>query len=243
MADVDAWTPSRTARTAGALYLIVVLTGIFGLAYVPSQLSVSGDLAATIAKIEANEPLYRLGIAAAFACYTAFLLLPLALYRLLAPFGRGAAVTMVAFVLASVPISFASQVYKLDVLSLLSGADYARLLTTEQLHAQVRVAMDGFRNGMLVANVFWGLWLLPFGWLVLRSGFLPRVLGVLLVLGCFGYLVDVLGTLLVPAYIGSTLESWVSLPGTVGEIGICLWLVVFGVRERERPLAAGAQAG
>lgn len=87
--------PRTTARIAGLLYLIVVLAGIFSIAYVPSQTQVAGDAAATVAKITANEGLFRLGIAAGLVCYLAFLLLPLALYRLLAPHGRTAATLMV----------------------------------------------------------------------------------------------------------------------------------------------------
>jgi len=228
-------TPTRKiARTAGLLYLIVVLTGIFSLAYVPAQTIVSGDIAKTAAGIMASEMLFRMGIVAGFVCYTAFLVLPLVLYRLLSPIDKNAAVLMVVLAVASVPLSFVNMLHKLDVLSLLNGAGYSTAFTTDQLHAQVRLALDQYRNGLLVNKIFWGLWLLPFGYLVFRSGMLPRFLGVLLTLGCLGYLVDFFGQALFSGYKDTALASYVRLPATVGEIGTCLWLLIIGAREPVR---------
>jgi hypothetical protein len=223
----------RNARIAGFLYLIVVLTGIFSLAYVPSQINVAGDAAATVRNLATHESLFRLGIVAGLACYTAFLVLPLALYRLLSPYGRQAAVLMVAFAVASVPISFVATLHKFDVLSLLGGADYLRVFGAEQLHAQVMLSLEAYGDGLQVAGIFWGLWLFPLGYLVFKSGILPRVLGVLLMLGCFGYLIDFIGRVLFPGYAESGIAGFIRLPASVGEIGTCLWLLVMGAREPE----------
>ena len=224
----------KTARTAGLLYLIVVVTGIFSLAYVPSQIMVQGDASATVGNIAASEPLFRLGIVAGFICYTAFLLLPFALYKLLSPVGKNAAVLMVAFAVVSVPISFVNLLNKLDALSLLSGANYLQAFTTEQLHARVMLSLDAYSNGLLVSEIFWGLWLLPFGYLVFKSGFLPRVLGILLMIGCFGELCDVFGQVLFPGYADTVIASLMAMPGSLGEIGTCLWLLIMGAREPTR---------
>lgn len=229
----------RLARTAGLLYLIVVAAGIFSLAYVPSQTVVPGDAAATVASITASVPLFRLGIVAGFICYIAFLLLPLVLYKLLSPVGKGAAVLMVAFAVVSVPISFVNLLNKLDILSLLSDADYLRVFTAEQLQAQVMLSLDAFRNGILVSKIFWGLWLLPFGYLVFKSCLLPKALGILLMAGCFGYLVDVFGRALFPGYPETAIAGFVTLPATIGEIGTCLWLLIVGARG---PESAGVPA-
>jgi hypothetical protein len=226
---------NRTARTAGLLYLIVVVTGIFSLAYVPSQLTVHGDASATVSSIAAHESLFRLGIVAGLVCYTVFLLLPFALYKLLSPVGKSAAVLMVALAAVSVPISLVNLLNKLDILSLLNDANYVRAFTTEQLNAQVMLLLDAYGNGMLVSSVFWGLWLLPFGYLVFKSGFLPRVLGILLVAGCFGYLIAFFGSVLFPGYSETAVADFVSLPGTVGEIGTCLWLLTVGARGPKAP--------
>jgi uncharacterized protein DUF4386 len=232
--EQDMQSNKRTARIAGFLYLVVVLAGIFSLAYVPSQINVADDAAATVRNVIAHESLFRLGIVAGLVCYIAFLLLPLALYQLLSPFGKKAAVLMVAFAVASVPLSFAVTLDKFDVLALLGGAEYLRVYTAQELQAKAMLSLQSYRDGLLVAQVFWGLWLLPFGYLVYRSGILPRVLGVLLMLGCFGYLFDFIGKVLFPGYAESGIAGWVGIPASVGEIGICLWLLVMGAREPAR---------
>jgi hypothetical protein len=221
----------RTARIAGFVYLIVVLAGIFSLAYVPSQINVAGDAAATVANLTAHESLFRLGILAGVICYVAFLVLPLALYKLLSPYGRETAVVMVALAVASVPIAMVAIASKIHILSLLGGADYLQASTQQQLHAQVMLSLQSYRNGLQVAEVFWGLWLLPFGYLVFKSGILPRLLGVLLMLGCFGYLIEVIGGMLFSGYAESALAEYAGIPASLGEIGICLWLLVMGARE------------
>lgn len=227
-----AGTSNRSmARTAGVLYLIVVLAGIFSIAYVPSQLFVRGNAIATVANIVAHEALYRQGIVAGFVCYVAFLLLPLALYRLLSPVDRPAAVLMVALASVSVPLAFVNLGHKLDVLSLLGDANHLQAFTTAQLNAMVMQSLDAYRNGILVSEIFWGLWLLPFGYLVFKSGLMPRILGVLLILGCFGYLTEVIGTMLMPSYRDSALAGVVTLPASIGEISTCLWLLIVGARE------------
>jgi hypothetical protein len=220
----------KDARVAGLLYLVVVVTGMYSLAYVPSHIAMSGDASTVVQNLTASESLFRSGIAAAVVCYIAFLLLPIALYRLLGTVATAPAVLMVAFALASVPISFANLTHRLDVLSILDVGSHLRSLSGEQLHAQVMLSLDAYRNGLLISEVFWGLWLLPFGYLVFKSGFLPRLLGILLMAGCFGYLIDVFGHLLWPGYAESAIADYVRLPAATGEIGTCLWLLIAGAR-------------
>lgn len=222
---------SKLARVAGFLYLIVVATGIFSLLYVPSRIPLYGEVSSLLSGIRGSELLFRSGIVAGLVCYAAFLVLPFALYKLLRDVGREAAVLMVAFAVVSVPISFVSLQSKLDMLSLAGGADYLQAFTAEQLSAQARLLVDAYANGELVSEIFWGLWLLPFGYLVFKSGFLPRILGILLMLGCFGYLFDFFARALFSGY-SETVATIVGLPASLGEIGICLWLLIVGVRER-----------
>lgn len=221
----------RDARIAGLLYLAVVVAGIFYLGYVPSRLALPDDGVALVARLVQSETLFRLGIAAELACNVAFLLLPLALYRLLVDTSRPAAVLMVALAAASVPVAFANATHHLDVLSLLDHAGKLQALAGAPLPAQVMSQLDAHRNGLLVLEVFWGAWLLPFGYLVTKCARLPRLLGVLLMLGGLGYLTDFLGTLLIPWYAGSAVAEYVTLPASLGEIGTCLWLLVMGARE------------
>lgn len=221
---------NRTARIAGLLYLVVIVSGMFGLGYVPSQFAAHGDAAATVQRIAASTSLFRWGIFADLVCYTAFLLLPLALHRLLAANGETAALLMVAFAAASVPIGCFNEIHRLDVLTLVGHAGTWQTSDLPQVQAQVMQALAAYRNGQLVLDIFWGLWLFPLGLLVVRCGFLPRVLGVLLMLGCVGYLVDFVGRLLFPAYAHASFADFTSLPSALGEIGTGLWLLVLGTR-------------
>lgn len=209
------------ARKAGLLYLIVVVSGIFSLAYVPSQIPTAGDPQAAVRNILASESLFRAGILAGLVCYTAFLILPLALYRLLSRFGRLAAVLMVALAVVSVPIALNGVAAKFGVLALVRDADAG---------AAVAEALRSHRNSMLVAQLFWGLWLFPLGWLIVKSAAVPRALGVLLMVGCVGYLVTVVGQVMLAEFSSLVIARWVRLPGSIGEIGTCLWLVVMGAR-------------
>lgn len=238
MTTMNATELNKTARMAGLLYLIVVAAGIFSLAYVPSQIMVRGDAAATMSNIVAFETLFRLWIVVALICYTAFLVLPLVLYRLLSPVGTGVATLMVAFAVVSVPIAFVNELNKYQILSLVGGADYLQALTAEQLQAELMLSLATYNKGLLVLEIFWGLWLLPFGYLVFKCGFLPRFLGVLLMLGCLGYLIDFSGSTLFPGYSRTGISSFVTSPARFGEIGICLWLLIVGVRKSNQPAAA-----
>jgi len=223
---------SKTARIAGLLYLIVVLCGILSLAYVPSVIETSKDGATLVAAIRSHETLFRLGMAAGLICYTAFLLLPLVLYRLLAPFGQNAAIAMVALATASVPIAFANMIYRINVLSLLGDEPGLAGLAPAALELQALMALESYWNGIFILKIFWGLWLLPFGWLLFGSRLIPRIFGVLLMAGCFGYLVAFFGRLLMPEFAELSFARYISLPGSIGEIGTCLWLLIMGARER-----------
>ena len=218
---------SKTARLAGLIYLITVATGLISLMYVPSQISGNGDAVATVNNIAGFDWLFRLGVVAESLQYLFFLLLGLVLYRLLGPVNRNAAVLMVALVAVAVPMGFLAVANKLDVLSLLHGNVHRALLAPDQLHARVLFSIDAYYNRILVSELFWGLWLFPFGYLVFRSGFLPKALGILLMAGCFSYLVTFFGQTLLPRH---TIPDFVMWPVAIAEIASCLWLLVVGAR-------------
>jgi hypothetical protein len=220
----------RTGRLAGLLYLIVVVAGMFSLAYVPSRINVANDPSATLNNILAFEPLFRLGIASFLIKQVAFLLLPLLLYRLFRQVEARSAMLMVALAAVSVPLALVSLMCRLDVLTILNSPYLAQTLTSEQLRATAKISLDSYRNGILVTSLFWGLWLLPFGRLVLKSGFMPRILGVLLMLGGLGYVVDVFGSVLMVHYGDSAMSNYILLPAALGELGTCAWLLLMGVR-------------
>jgi hypothetical protein len=225
-------TPN-TARTAGLLYLFVVLAGMFSLAYVPSKLIDWNDAARTYTNIQGSETLFRLGIVAGVICYTAFLLLPFALYKLLHKVNREMAVIMVVLAAASVPFSLFNLLHKVNVLTLTGKEAVLEAKSIDQRQLQVLQELIYYNNGIELISVFWGLWLLPFGYLVYKSGFLPKILGILLMAGCFGYLVNFLGGFLFPQYASIGIAKFVSLPATLGEIGTCLWLLIIGINKNK----------
>lgn len=218
----------RDGRIAGALYLVVVATGMFCLAWVPSQLGTG------VADAAAHIGLFRAGIAAFMAMQVAFLLLPLALYRVLGDVDRRAATLMVALAAASVPIGLIALSHRMEALSLL---DSTAAHATAAVDAAFAASLQRYGHGLRIASLFWGLWLLPFGWLVLRSARIPRVLGVLLMLGGIGYVVKVFGGLM-PGFADSAFARYTTLPAALGEIGSCLWLLAFGARASRVPSAA-----
>lgn len=217
-------TVQRTARAAGALYLILAVCGGFAEFFVRQALVVRGDAAATVANISGALPTFRLGIVAELTGQVAFVLLVLTLYRILKPVHRDHARTMVAFVLVAVTITCLNMLNQFTALYLLSGGSHLGAFEPAQLNALVMTFLDLHQAGYMIAQVFFGLWLLPLGYLIYRSGFLPKVIGALLMLACAGYLVDVATFFLAPGF-GLVLSEFTF----VGELALMLWLLVFGV--------------
>lgn len=226
-------TENKIARLAGFLYLIVVLTGLFSLMYVPSKLIVWENPALTFQNISSSSQLFRLGIASSMLCYIAFLMLPLVLHQLLKDVNKNYARLMVIFALISVPISFFNLENKLSVLTIVEGAEYVKSFDIKFLEALVMQFLDSYDSGILIVQVFWGLWLLPFGYLVYRSGFLPKILGIFLMLGCLGYLINVFGRISIPDFSTYAVSKYITIPASIGEIGTCLWLLIIGVRNKK----------
>ena len=221
---------SRLARWAEFTYLVVVVTGFFSLGYVPGKVAAPGNPPAMLANIVSHDGFFRAGIDTFMVEQVAFLLLPLLLFRLLSTVNRVAAVAMVALAVTAVPIALVGVAYRLDALWLLTDAG---ALPMDTVNAMARLSLSSYGHAIFVTSLLWGLWLLPFGYLVFMSGALPRVLGALLILGGAGYLVDVFADLLLPLYADTTFSNYVHLPAALGEMGACLWLLVVGVRARD----------
>lgn len=220
-----------TARLAGLTYLIVVITGIFSLAYVPSKLIIWNDAAKTFQQISESQLLFRMSIVSSMICYVAFLLLPFVLYYLLRSVNEVAAKLMIVFSVFSVPISMINLQNKYGVLTLINGTNL-HTFDQSQIYSQMMLLLENYDKGILILHIFWGLWLFPFGFLVYKSGFLPKILGILLMLGCCGYLINFVGNTLFENYGGSLISNIASKPAAFGEIGTCLWLLIRGLNEK-----------
>lgn len=217
----------KTGRLAGLAYFILVITGIFSLMYVPSQIYVSGDAATTAANIKSSETLFRLGMAVEMVSYVAFLLLPLILYKLFHKVNKTASVLMVAFAVVSIPITFSSILNEFSALELV----HASAFPTAELESDVMFYMKRYFKGHLVAQIFWALWLFPLGYMIFKSGLIPKILGIFLMIGCVGYLIDFFGRVISPEYRELTFAAYITIPASIGEIGTCLWLLIMGAKE------------
>ena len=226
----------KAARMAGLLYLSLVLTGPFSLMYVPDKLIVRGDATATAGNILAHEMLFRSGIVANLIGTVLFICLGIALYRLLSGVNQTQAWLMVSFVLVSSAIAFMNEVNNLAALILFRGDDFLSVLDLTQRNALGMLFIRLHGQGIVVDEIFWGLWLLPFGILVYQSRFLPRILGAWLIVNCFGWLAFSFTGLLWPQYSHTVYR--ILTPIFLGEIAIMLWLMIRGANVKALPAAA-----
>ncbi|MBI9097214.1 MAG: DUF4386 domain-containing protein [Spirochaetaceae bacterium] len=225
-------TPDRIARTAGLLYTLMIPLGIFGIMYVPATLVVAGDAAATAVNIVLNTGLFRLSIVAALLVQISHIFIVLLLYKLLISVNRNHAVLMVIFLLISVPLTMINELNNFAVLLLAGGADSLNAFTSGQVQALTSILLDLHEFGILIAGIFWGLWLLPMGYLVYKSDFLPKFLGVLLIIACSGYVIDSFSRMIFPGY-GTTIMANIIVFTMFGEIVFPLWLLIKGVKVEE----------
>jgi uncharacterized membrane protein len=227
----------RQARLAGLLYLVLALSAPIGLLYVPGQLLVADDAAATADRLRASAWLLRVGIGSELFHQVVQVYLLLVLYRLFKPVHEGLARQLVVLgALVSVPVVFATVLTELGALLVVSGAPWlAAAFTGPQLDALAYLLLRLHGQGITVVSIFWGLWLFPFGLLVMRSGFIPRVLGMLLLVAGAAYVVAAATAILAP----QASEAVEAVTGVLvlGEIPIVFWLAIWGARERAGSLA------
>lgn len=215
------------SRIAGMLYLIVIITGLFSLMYVPKNLFVYGNALETAQNISQKTGMFRISLASSVICYLAFTFLVIFLYQILRTVDIFVARVMVILALISVPVSFYNLINKYAILDLIKDntSDLA------QKSEKIMELLNNYDNGIFILTIFWGLWLLPFGFLIFRSGFYPKIIGVLLMAGCFGYLINFFGNTLFVDYQSVGILQYLKLLPTVGEFSICFWLLVVGARK------------
>jgi len=227
---------SRNARVAGAFYLLLALAGPIRLMYIPNALFVRGDAGATAANIAAHETLVRLGMLADVFCGVVLIFLTLALYRLFEDVDRNLAVLVV--VLGGVlpaAIDFLNVVHDAAALMLIRGADFLAVFDKPQREALAMLFLRLHGQQVIAAEALWGLWLFPLAILILRSGFLPRFLGLWLIVNGVAYLAMSFTGLMVPQYAAAVSDA--ALPALFGELAFILWLVIMGAKEKQ-PAAA-----
>ena len=213
-------------RFAGSLYVLASIVGIFGLVYVPSKLIVNGNAAETARNIAASETLFRLGISAHLIGEALFVFVALALYDLLKEVNYRHALCMLTLILLAIPIAFLNELNAISALILVRGSEFLSIFDQPQRNALAMFFLNLHGYGFDIAGIFWGLWLFPLGLLVYRSGFLPRILGVALMVNCFAFPINSFTSFVLPHY-EALVSRWMR-PFHFGEQVFMLWLLIMG---------------
>jgi hypothetical protein len=221
-------SPRLVARIAGGLYLIVIVLGFFAIGFVPAVTVVPGDAAATAHNILTHELLYRLGLVAHVIILVCNIPLALIFYYLFRVVNRSIALLMLFFIFMGNAIEGANLLNTFSPLILLDGGHYSSAFTSEQLQALAYMPLDLQAISYNINQVFYGFYCLLAGYLVFRSTFIPRTVGVLLAIGGLCYLTNSFATFLSPGF-AAGLFPYIQVPSLVGEGSLCLWLLLAGV--------------
>jgi hypothetical protein len=216
---------------AGLLYLIYIVFHVFADVIGRSKIIVYGDAAATAKNIMASAWQFRIGFMIDLFAAALFLLTAWALYMLLKPVNKNLALLFLLLNLGGVAIQCTSDLFLPASQLLLSGADYAKVFQADQLQALAMSFLYLYKNGFMIAQIFYGAWLFPLGYSVFKSGFLPRILGIVLMIHCATWLMTSLQFFLFPGFQAIT---YVSYPlGFIAEFGLALWLLIMGAKEQK----------
>jgi hypothetical protein len=224
----------KTARIAGFLYFMYIVTSIIANLF---GRFVFVDAPATVNNIMAYESLFRIGFVISLFSVVFFLLAAWALYVLLKPVNKNIALLFLLLNLGGFAIWCFSMLNLFAGQLLLSGADYLKVFQPDQLQAQAMFFVNLYKNGYIIAQIPYGIWLFPLGYLVFKSGFLPKILGILLIADCFGLLIYVFQRFLLPGYVVISYPCIVV--SFIAEFGLTLWLLIMGAKDQKPTLADG----
>ena len=229
---------NKTARMAGLLYLLYIVTTILADVLGRSKLIVFGDAEATASNIVASAGAFRLSFVGDLVSIVLFLLAAWALYVLLKPVQPGIGMSFLLLNAAGVAVYALNLLNQLAALLLLSGADYLKVFQADQLQALAMFFLTLYKNGYWVSQIFFAAWLLPLGYLVFKSRFLPRILGIIMMIHFVGWLLTFFQFFLFPGFQALT---YVTYPlGLISELGLTLWLLIMGAKEpAPGPVAVG----
>jgi hypothetical protein len=223
----------KSARIAGAIYLSMVLVAPFAMIYVPGKLFVHGNAAATADNILAHETMFRLAIFGDLIGHVIFICLGIVLYRLLSEVNKVWAMLMLAFVLVSAAVGFLNTLNNIAALSLFRGGEFLEVVDKVQRDALGFLFLRLHEQGEFINEVFWGVWLLPFGLLVFKSGFLPRILGIWLIIACVAWVaLSIIAQFFPNQY--NTAFGWLQ-PAFFAEMAIMLYFLIRGANPKALP--------
>lgn len=219
----------RDARLAGWLYFLFGVSGPFCLMYVPNKI-MTGDAVSTAANIVAHEMLLRTSVVVWLLGMALWIVLAVALYRLFNGVSRTLALLLVVFVAVSAGIGMLNELNNLAAIVVLRGNEFVGSLTQPQREAAATLFLRLHGEGNAINEMLWGLWLLPFGLLIVRSRFIPRLLGIWLLLDGVAWMVVSTIALVAPGY--NDLAFKAGQPAFFAELAVMLWLITIGVRGR-----------
>lgn len=228
MSDTNVKKQQRAVTWLRVLYPLWAVVGIFGIALVPSAILVSGDAAATANNIVTNELFLRLGIAAMLVASLIQVAVAIYLYDLFKVISKKASALIVIFALLGVPIAMFNVINQIAPILLQSGADYLSVFSADQLNSLSTFFLNLNTQGLVIASIFWGLWLFPLGYLAYKSSYFPKAIGVVVILAGFGYLFDSFAKIIFPGY-PDAVSAILSIFYT-GEIVFILWLIFRGAK-------------
>jgi Domain of unknown function (DUF4386) len=218
----------KLAKTAGILYLFIVILGFWGIMYVPSQTVVRGDAVATMNKIISNEFFFRSGIAGNLASSVIFLFLALTFYRLFKNTDENLAKALVVLVIVQTPVVFVSEALNVSALMVAKG-ELLKSFEVIQRQEFVLFLLRTSKYTIIILEIFWGLWLIPLGQLILKSGYLPRIIGIFLILGGIAYVIEVMDYILLSEKL-SFITDYFAFLYSVAELSTVFWLLIKGVK-------------
>lgn len=224
--------PNRMARIGGVLYLMIIIIGIFGEAFVRGQLIVAGDAAATANNIQESLSLWRVSIASELILILCATAVAFVFYKLLKPVNKNLALLALLFNVVAIAIESINRLNLFAVLILLGDGIYTEIFALDQLHGLVYFALDAYTYGFGMSLVFFGLEILIIGYLIFKSVYLPKFLGVLMAIAGVCYLTLIFSMVLAPS-VAAKLSPSILLPVFIGELSFSLWLIVKGVNVAE----------
>jgi uncharacterized protein DUF4386 len=218
------------ARQVGLLYLLAVLPAPFALLYVPRRLFVPADASATADRVRASATLLRMSVMVELWNCVLIIFVAFALYRLFQDVDRKLAAVTAVLMWVAVPIQLLNLVFAIAPLTLTTGQTYLQAFSREQVDALVHLFFRLHASGLIVAQVFWGLWLFPWGLLAMRSGFIPKWIGAAELFAGFGYVFASVVTIVAPQLAGALTPFALALG--IGELPMGIWLPVWGARDQ-----------
>ena len=227
---------SKTARLAGTAYIIIFISGIFANFLVLENIVVPGDANSTIINIESNTLLFRTGILSFIIMVIADLLVAWALYLLFVPVNKNLSLLAAWLRLVNVTIFGVALFNLFNVLHVINDTTYFSSIDNSLLQAQVMLFFESFNNTWLLGLIFFGLHLLVLSYLIIKSNFISKIIGLILTLAAFGYLIDSLAQLLLPNYADykDIFLLIVVVPGVIGELSLALWLLIKGADQTKK---------